>query len=103
MFSTNSLGMIDIVVQVVCLLRAEWILLTYVLGRMVYSFRERIYNSENILIKCIVNSTAWKGFDLLSIWNSTLYNMILLSWCERVRAKMTLIASETDSKLFAYF
>ncbi len=28
--------------------------------RMVYSFRERIYNSENNLIKCIINSTAWK-------------------------------------------
>ncbi len=41
--------------------------------RMVYSYRERIYNSENNLIKCIVNSTAWKGSDLLSSWNSTLY------------------------------
>ncbi len=41
--------------------------------RMVYSFRERIYNSENNLIKCIVNSTAWKGSDLFSSWNSTLY------------------------------
>ncbi len=41
--------------------------------RMVYCFRERIYNSENNLIKCIVNSTAWKGSDLLSSWNSTLY------------------------------
>ncbi len=30
--SSNSLDMIDIVVQVVCLLRAEWILLMYVLG-----------------------------------------------------------------------
>ncbi len=28
------------------------------LWRMVYSCRERIYNSENNLIKCIVNSTA---------------------------------------------
>ncbi len=45
--------------------------------RMVYSFRKRIYNSENNLIKCIVNSTAWKGsdHDLLSSWNSTLYNV----------------------------
>ncbi len=35
--------------------------------RMVYSFRERIYNSENNLIKCIVYSTAcWKASDLLS-------------------------------------
>ncbi len=41
--------------------------------RMVYSFRERIYNSENNLIKCIVNSTAWKQSDLLSNWNSALY------------------------------
>ncbi len=41
--------------------------------RMVYSFRERIYNSENNLIKCIVISTALKGYDLLSSWNSTLY------------------------------
>ncbi len=41
--------------------------------RMVYNFRERIYNSENNLIKCIVNSTAWKGSDLLSSWNSTVY------------------------------
>ncbi len=32
MFSANSLDMIDIVVQVVCLLRAEWIGLMYVLG-----------------------------------------------------------------------
>ncbi len=42
-------------------------------GRIVYTFRERIYNSENNLIKCIVNSKAWKGSDLLSSWNSTLY------------------------------
>ncbi len=41
--------------------------------RIVYSFWERIYNSENNLIKCIVNSTAWKGSDLFSSWNSTLY------------------------------
>ncbi len=41
--------------------------------RMVYSFRERIYNSENNLIKCIVNSTDWKGSHLFSGWNSTLY------------------------------
>ncbi len=41
--------------------------------RMVYSFREIIYNSENNLIKCIGNSIAWKGSDLLSRWNSTLY------------------------------
>ncbi len=41
--------------------------------RIVYSFKERIYNSENNLIKCIVNSTAWKGSDLLSSWNSILY------------------------------
>ncbi len=32
MFSTNSLDMIDIVVQVICLLRAQWILIMYVLG-----------------------------------------------------------------------
>ncbi len=31
MFFTNSLDMIDIVVQVVCLLRAEWIVLMYML------------------------------------------------------------------------
>ncbi len=31
-FSANSLDMIDIVLQVVCLSRAEWILLMYVLG-----------------------------------------------------------------------
>ncbi len=73
MCSTNSFDMIDIVVQVVCFLRAEWILLMYIVRRMVYSFRERIYNSENNLIKCIVNSTAWKGSNLLSSWNSTLY------------------------------
>ncbi len=34
--------------------------------RMVYNFRERIDNSENNLIKCLVNSTAWKECDLLS-------------------------------------
>ncbi len=45
----------------------------HVIRRMVNSFRERIYNSENNLIKCIVNSTAWKGSDLLFSWNSTLY------------------------------
>ncbi len=56
MFSANCLDMIDIVMSVVCLLRAEW--------RMVYSFMEIIYNSENNLIKCIVNSTAWKAFDV---------------------------------------
>ncbi len=32
MFSANCLDMIDIVMQVVSLLRAEWILLLYVLG-----------------------------------------------------------------------
>ncbi len=42
-------------------------------GRMVYSFREIIYNSENNLIRDIVNSTAWKGSDLLSNWNSILH------------------------------
>ncbi len=31
MFFANSLDMIDIVVQEVCLLRAEWIVLMYVL------------------------------------------------------------------------
>ncbi len=36
--------------------------------RMEYSFRETIYNSENNLI-----NTAWKGSDLPSSWNSTLY------------------------------
>ncbi len=41
--------------------------------RMVYNFRERICNSENNLIKCIVNSTVWKGSDLLFSWNSILY------------------------------
>ncbi len=37
--------------------------------RILYSFRE----NENNLIKYIVNSTAWKGSDLLSSWNSTVY------------------------------
>ncbi len=41
--------------------------------RIVYSFTERIYNAGNNLIKCIVNNTVWKGSDLLSCWNSTLY------------------------------
>ncbi len=31
MFLANSLDMIDIVMQVVCLLRAEWIVLMYML------------------------------------------------------------------------
>ncbi len=31
-YNNVSLDMIDIVVQVVCLLRAEWILLMYILG-----------------------------------------------------------------------
>ncbi len=31
MFFTNSLDMIDIIVHVVCLLRAKWIVLMYVL------------------------------------------------------------------------
>ncbi len=38
--------------------------------RMVYSFRERIYIFKNNLIKCIANSTVWKGSDLVSSWNS---------------------------------
>ncbi len=46
--------------------------------RMVYSFRKRIYNSENNLIKCIVNSTAWKGSDLFFSWNSTSCMLIII-------------------------
>ncbi len=44
MFSTNSLDMIDIVVQVVCLLRAEWLLLMYMLGEWyIVSDKESTY------------------------------------------------------------
>ncbi len=73
MFSTNSLAMIYIVVQVVYIYFESRVDTFNVHVRiMVYSFGERIYNSENNLIKCIVKSTAWKGSDLLSRWNSTL-------------------------------
>ena len=43
--------------------------------RTIYSFRERIYNSENVIISSIVKSTEWGKSPLLIRWNTYLYNM----------------------------
>ena len=41
--------------------------------RLVYGFYQRLIVSENSLVKCVVNSSAWLSSKLYANWNKCLY------------------------------
>ena len=41
--------------------------------RLVYDFYQRLIVSENSLVKCVVNSSAWLSPKLYANWNKCLY------------------------------
>ena len=41
--------------------------------RLVYGFYQRLIVSENSLVKCVVNSSAWLSSKLYANWNKRLY------------------------------
>ena len=43
--------------------------------RLIYSFKNRLYSSENYLINTIVNSSKWSKSALFQMWQNSLYVM----------------------------
>ena len=62
----------NFVVRVACLWRIEVTIDTRI-RRLVYGFYQRLNVSENFLVKCVVNSSAWLSSKLYAHWNKCLY------------------------------